>query len=92
MYKRAKREDFFKEESKVMSVNIGTTKDSYDELCKMCNDKSIEMLRSLDLSANAKVQVTFWTSDFPELIGVSTFNYNAAGYHTYSFDNSCTTL
>lgn len=91
-YHRAKREDFNKSEKKQMSVALGSVKDSFDTLKSMCNDKSVELLKSIELNHGEVMEVVFWTEDIPELIGVSTFTKNENGLLSYSFDESLRTI
>ena len=91
-YKRAKREDVVKSEHKELSIHIGSVNDSFESLQAMCNDKSNELLKSIELSVGEEMEVVFWTSDFPELIGVSKFTKNESGLLTFSLDYSLTTL
>lgn len=58
----------------------------------MCNDKSNELIKSIELKDGEELEVVFWTTDFPELIGVSTITKNESGLLTYSLDFSESTL
>lgn len=91
-YRRAKREDCNKSSKKGMSIGIGSVKDSIESLESMCNDKSIELLKSIELNIGENFEVAFWTTDIPELICVSKFSKNASGLLTYSLDFSISTL
>ena len=49
-YKRVKREDYKKPSKKKMSISIGSINDSFETLKAMCNDKSDELIKSVELS------------------------------------------
>lgn len=91
-YRRAKREDEIRPSKKEMSIHIGSVNDSFESLQVMCNDKSNELLKSIELSVGEEMEVVFWTSYIPELIGVSKFIKNDSGLLTFSLDYSLTTL
>lgn len=91
-YHRAKREDYIEPQNLEMSVSIGSVEDSYESLITMCKDKSVELLKTIDLEDSKEMKVVFWTEDIPELIGISTFTKNDAGLLTFSFDDSESTL
>lgn len=57
-------------EQKELSVKCGKTSDSFDNLMSICKKKSDELKCQLNVSTLSTVTVTFWTEDFPELIGV----------------------
>lgn len=92
MYRRGKREDANKPSMKNLSVSIGSINDSFESLKTMCNDKSIELLKSVDLNDGEYLDVVFWTSDIPELIGTSRIIKNKSGMLSYTLDFSLTTL
>ena len=91
-YRRAKREDCNKSSKKEMSISIGSVNDNIESLESMCNDRSIELLKSIVLNSDENLDVVFWTADIPELICVSRFSKNASGLLTYSLDFSLSTL
>lgn len=91
-YHRAKREDYIKPQKQHMSISIGRVKDGYESLVTMCNDKSAELLKTIDLGDSEEMEVVFWTDDFPELIGISLFTKNEAGLLMFTFDASQSTL
>ena len=91
-YRRAKREDYIEPRSQKMSISIGSVKDDYESLITLCKDKSVELLKIIDLGDSEEMAVVFGTEDFPEIIGVSTFSKNDAGLLTFSFDDSESTL
>lgn len=91
-YHRAKREDAEKPEKKEMAVRLGNEDDSFESLVAMCNDKSNEIMKSVDLNDGEELEVQFWTNGIPELIGISTITKNEAGMLMFHFDDSLTTL
>ena len=97
-YKRAEKEDAMqlcKPTRKEMSIKIGSCRDSFESLESMCNDKSNELIKTIDLEQGEEMVVSFWTNDanwFPELIGIAVITKNEAGLMTYSLDFSETTL
>lgn len=92
-YKRAKREDAIKAPKKEMSINLGSSRDNFEELQTMCNNKANELARSVELNIGEEMIVTFWTTDlFAELIGVAKIGKNSSGMITYSLDFSESTL
>ncbi len=91
-YRRAKREDFVKPSSKVLSINVGSVTDNFESLQSMCNDKSNELLNSIELNCGEEMSVEFWTEDIPELICISKFTKNEAGMLTYHIDYSSSTF
>lgn len=91
-YHRAKREDAAKPEKMEMAVEVGSVDDSFESLVAMCNDKSNEIMKSVELKDGEELEVQFWTGNFPELIGISTITKNEAGMPMYHFDDSLTTL
>ena len=44
---------------KEMSIGIGSVNDSFESLRRMCNDKSNELIKSLDLNAGEEMEVVF---------------------------------
>ena len=95
-YRRAKREDAIKPQKKELTINIGSANDSFETLQQMCNDKSNELLKSVELGTGEEMEVIFWTGDTgfeaPELIGISKITKSATGQMSYSLDFSLTTL
>lgn len=54
------------------SIQCGKTTDNFLYLQKICAEKAIELSTTIEISEQDKeVSVPFWTSDFPELIGVA---------------------
>lgn len=79
-------------EQKELSVKCGKTSDSFDNLMSICKKKSEELKCQLNVSTLSTVTVTFWTKDFPELIGVGYFKKNETEEIVYELDFSETTL
>lgn len=91
-YRRAKREDYKQSSQKGMSISIGSVNDSFDTLKAMCNDKSNELVKAIELSEGEELEIVFWTEDIPELIGTSRIIKNDSGLQTYTLDFSLSTL
>ena len=49
-------------------ICIGKTTDSFEVLKKLCEVKAKSLLLTMDFSSEPTKSVSFWTSDFPELI------------------------
>lgn len=81
-----------KEEPRSLSFSLGSVNDSLDYLKQLCNDKSVELLKTIEVNEDNKIDVEFWTEDKPELIGVSHFVKNDNGYIQFSLDLTETTL
>lgn len=91
-YRRAKKEDSIQPSSKEMTIKIGSVKDSFMSLKTMCNDKSVELQKTLQLNNEDKLDVVFWTADIPELIGISTFTKNKDGLISFNLNCDESTL
>lgn len=91
-YRRAKKEESVKPSKYELSFSVGSVEDSFESLKAMCNDKANEITKDMKLEYGEKMQVVFWTEDFPELIGVADFIKNENGDIIYSFDYSYNTL
>lgn len=83
--------------SKKESVHIGSVNDSFESLKAMCNDKTYELIKTIQLAKGEKMQIIFWTDvihedDIPELIGIANVERNDTGVLTYTMDYSVTTL
>lgn len=91
-YRRAKKEDSIKSSKKLMSIGIGSVNDSFESLQVMCNDKSNELIKSVDLNAGEEMEVVFWTADIPELICVSKITKSESGMLSYQLDYTLSTL
>lgn len=92
MYTRPKKEDTNTPRKKELSISIGKKNDSFETLKTMCNDKSIELMESVELNNGEEMEVTFWTADIPELIGKSKIVKNDAGILSFTLNFSSTTL
>lgn len=92
MYKRAKKSEANKPSKRVLQINVGSIYDSYDLLKSLCDDKSNELVNSIELNVGEKLEVVFWTDDIPELICVSKFTKDTFGMISYQLDFSQSTL
>ena len=90
-YKRSKREEI-SQPIKTTDIHIGSISDTKESLTIKCHDKSIEILKSINLQQHENQNVVFWTSDIGELICVAKFRANDAGMVSYSLDFTGTTL
>ncbi|MBQ7942172.1 MAG: hypothetical protein IJ328_07200 [Muribaculaceae bacterium] len=81
-----------KERPNSLSISLGSVKDSFEYLKQLCNDKSVELLQTIEVNEDNKIDVIFWTEDFPELIGISHFIKDKNGYISFRLDFSETTL
>ena len=72
------------------SIKIGKTSDSLSKLERLCMKKAKEMSKSIDFSG--EMVVSFWTKDFPELIGLCKFTKEPDGTIVYDIDFSQSTL
>ena len=92
-YRRAKREDATSNPRKEpMNVHLGSVNDSFESLQVKCNDKANDLLKSVELSDGEEFVVAFWTEDFPELIGIATYQKTPKGMVCYTIDYSQSTL
>lgn len=81
-----------KEQPRSLSISFGSVNDSFDYLKQCCNDKSVELLKSIEVNEDNKIDIVFWTEDIPELIGISHFNKDVNGYISFRLDFSESTL
>lgn len=79
-------------ERKELSVKCGKVSDSFENLKSICKEKSEELKNQLKISSQSAAMVTFWTEDFPELIGVAHFKKNEREEIVYELNFSETTL
>ncbi len=91
-YKRPKKEEALKPSKTIMSINFGSVNDSIESLRSMCNDKSNELIKTIDLGHEKEMEVVFWTSDSAEIIGTATITKDEGGQLSYSLDFSVSTL
>lgn len=47
-----------------MSIKLGSSDDSFEKLQTLCNDKSNELLKTIELETGEEMIVVFWTTDF----------------------------
>ena len=73
-------------------IKCGKVKDGFDVLTTLCEKEAQKLCSQLDLQANTTVEVSFWTKDSPELIGVGKFTADEKGNITFVLDYSETTL
>ena len=66
--------------------------DRLDYLKQLCNDKSVELLTTIEVNEDNTIDVVFWTEDFPELIGISHFIKDKNGHISFRLDFSESTL
>lgn len=91
-YRRAKKEDATKPSQKELSIKIGSVKDDFKALQTICNDKAIELMKTVELDNGEEMRVAFWTEDFCELIGQAIISKSSAGQMSFTMDYSCRTL
>lgn len=92
MYRRGKKEDVIKFSKKEMTVYIGSVDDSFESLQTMCNDASIELLKTIELDIEEEMEVVFITGDFPELIGISSIRKDKNGTLSFTLNFEQSTL
>lgn len=73
-------------------ICIGKTTDSFEMLKNLCEEKAKSLLLTLDFSSEHTKSVSFWTSDFPELICIGNFFREKDGNIHYDLDFSQSTL
>ena len=72
------------------NIKIGKTSDSVSQLESLCIEKAEEMAKTICFSGD--MFVSFWTEDFPELIGLCRFSKESDGTIVYDLDFSQSTL
>jgi hypothetical protein len=75
-----------------VSITCGKTTDSFEKLQKLCHQEAEKLSKSISIPNQEIISVPFWTSDFPELIGVGKFSRNESGSIVYTLDFAETTL
>ena len=75
-----------------ISIECGKTTDSFDKLEMLCKEEAKKLLKIIEIPNLEVISVTFWTSDFPELICVGSFSRNESGLIVYELDFSQSTL
>lgn len=91
-YHRAKKEDEVLPSTQTITEHIGSVSDSFPVLQTMCNNHSIQLQKKLKITEGEIVKVIYWTSDIPELIGISTFRKATTGEISFNLDFSRMTL
>lgn len=91
-YHRPKRDDAKSILKKVISIHIDSKNESVESLQSKCNDKSIELLKSIELNDEEEMEVVFWATDIPEIIGTATFRKSSKGKVFYNIDYTASTL
>ena len=56
-----------KERPRSLSFYLGSVNDSFDYLKQLCNDKSVELLKTIEVNEDNTIDVVFWTDDFSNL-------------------------
>lgn len=97
MYKRAKKPsekaNKTKNKSHNLSFHFGKESDGFEILMQECNDKSVDLLKSIEVREGETVDVAFWTDEpFSELICVSHFIKDTNGNISFSLDPSESTF
>lgn len=77
---------------KEMAVHCGKVTDSMEALETLCCEEAGRLLATLDVPEGRRVEVPFWTKDFPELIAVGKFGRDKSGKVIYELDFSQSTL
>lgn len=75
-----------------VSITCGKTTDSFEKLQKLCREEAEKLSKTITIANQEKISVPFWTSDFPELIGVGKFSLDENSMITYTFNFDETTL
>lgn len=82
-----------KDHQKEIQIERGKVSDNFDTLETICKKEADKIASTINLSdENSMAKASFWTSDFPELIGVAVFKKVADGSITYDLDFSESTL
>ena len=71
----------------VKQIKCGKVRDGFDAL-----KEAQKLCTQLDIQPNTTVEVSFWTKDFPELIGVGKFTADENSNITFVLDYSESTL
>lgn len=75
-----------------ISIKCGKVTDGFETLQEICKEEAGKLVATINVPDNAVVSVPFWTSDFPELIGVGKFKRSENGKVVYELDFSESTL
>lgn len=76
----------------VKQVKCGNVRDGFEALTSLCEKEAHKLCSQLEIDAGATVEVSFWTQDFPELIGIGKFTADENKNITFVLDFSQTTL
>ena len=76
----------------VKQNKCGKVRDGFDALTSLCEKEAQKLCTQLDIQPNTTVEVSFWTKDFPELIGVGKFTADENRNITFVLDYSESTL
>lgn len=75
-----------------ISIKCGKVTDGFEKLQENCKEEAERLLTTINVPGNTIVTVAFWTSGFPELIGVGKFTKDTNGKVVYNLDFSESTL
>lgn len=76
----------------VKQIKCGKVRDGFEALATLCEKEAQKLCTQLDIQPNTTVEVSFWTKDFPELIGVGKFTADENRNITFVLDYSESTL
>ena len=76
----------------VKQIKCGKVRDGFDALTSLCEKEAQKLCTQLNIQPNTTVEVSFWTKDFPELIGVGKFTADENRNITFVLDYSESTL
>ena len=76
----------------VKQIKCGKVRDGFDALTTLCEKEAQKLCTQLDIQPNNTVEGSFWTKDFPELIGVGKFTADENRNITFVLDYSESTL
>ena len=71
-------------------VSVGKLSDSMEKLEQLCEEKAEQMAKTMNIVNDE--DVSFWTSDIPELICICKFSKGDDGKVAYNLDFSQSTL
>lgn len=74
------------------SIQCGKTTDNFEELETLCKKEAEKLSETMEIPSQSAITVTFWTTDFPELICVGSFYKDERNAVRYELDFSETTL
>ncbi|MCM1070812.1 MAG: hypothetical protein NC210_01120 [[Clostridium] fimetarium] len=73
-------------------IKIGTTHDNLRNLKSLSESNAKDLCSSIVLAVGETKEISFWTSDYSELIAVAKFEKASDGKISYSMDYSQATL